>query len=106
MCQFDPQHNQLEWSFKIRNSAAFIKLCTVLKCINSGFSDMLLLIKYHKIYLQGVYHGPHSISDLQVDPLVVQGSPAAEAGVGQQGAGLLRLIVRPAQLPPLHRVRG
>lgn len=96
MCQFDPQHNRLEWSFKIRNSVAFIKPCTVLKCINSDFSDMLLLIEYHIVYLQGVYQGPRSISDLQVDPLVVQGSPAAEAGVGQQGAGLLRLIVRPA----------
>lgn len=40
-------------------------------------------------------------SDLQVPGLVVQGGPAAEEGLGR-----LRVVVGPAELPPLHRVRG
>lgn len=40
-------------------------------------------------------------SDLQVPGLVVQGGPGAEEGLGR-----LRVVVGPAELPPLHRVRG
>lgn len=45
-------------------------------------------------------------SDLQVAGLVVQGGPGAEAGLGPRAADPPRLVVRPAELPPLHRVRS
>lgn len=54
----------------------------------------------------GAQGGARCISDLQVAPLIAEGSPAAEAGVGPQVAGLQRLGVRSAQLPPLRRARG
>lgn len=41
-------------------------------------------------------------SDLQVAGPVVQGGPRAEAGPGPQAA----VTAGPAELPPVHRVRG
>ena len=72
------------------------------------FPAIWWLLEHTELYLnvsKSLIHarpgGSVSGSDLQVPGLVVQWDPGAEEGLGR-----LRVVVGPAELPPLHRVRG